>query len=116
MLEQKILAPKTKRSAVRDADPAPPDPQRRLMVVALVMLLVALGFVFYRDRDFWFPAGQTQETELDATNSSAASIVATQPTLAISKTSAPSAKSKHAVTSKKKTTSKTPVLSEPAVP
>ena len=29
--------------------------QRRLMVVALIMLLVSLAFVLYRDRDFWFP-------------------------------------------------------------
>lgn len=29
--------------------------QRRLMVVALMLLLVSLGFVLYRDRDFWFP-------------------------------------------------------------
>jgi TonB family protein len=35
--------------------------QRRMMVVALVLLLVALGFVLYRDRDFWFP--ETQEAE-----------------------------------------------------
>jgi TonB family protein len=36
--------------------PAAREPkQRRMMVVALVLLLVALGFVLYRDRDFWFP-------------------------------------------------------------
>ncbi|HET7891592.1 MAG TPA: TonB family protein [Candidatus Sulfotelmatobacter sp.] len=35
--------------------------QRRMMVAALVLLLVALGFVLYRDRDFWFP--DTQEAE-----------------------------------------------------
>lgn len=35
--------------------------QRRLMVIALALLLVALGFVLYRDRDFWFP--ETQEAE-----------------------------------------------------
>ena len=29
--------------------------QRRLMVVALMLLLVSLAFVLYRDRDFWFP-------------------------------------------------------------
>ena len=28
--------------------------QRRLMVVALMLLLVSLAFVLYRDRDFWF--------------------------------------------------------------
>lgn len=35
--------------------------QRRMMVLALVMLLVALGFVLYRDRDFWFP--DTEQVE-----------------------------------------------------
>jgi TonB family protein len=29
--------------------------QRRMMVVALSLLLVALALVIYRDRDFWFP-------------------------------------------------------------
>ena len=28
--------------------------QRRMMVIALTLLLVALGIVLYRDRDFWF--------------------------------------------------------------
>jgi protein TonB len=35
--------------------------QRRTMIIALALLLVALGFVLYRDRDFWFP--DTQEAE-----------------------------------------------------
>jgi TonB family protein len=35
--------------------------QRRMMIIALTLLLVALGFVLYRDRDFWFP--ETQEAE-----------------------------------------------------
>ncbi len=36
--------------------PKPDEPkQRRTMVVALTLLLVSLGFVLYRDRDFWFP-------------------------------------------------------------
>lgn len=41
--------------------PPPPQPvrrQQRLMVVALALLLMALGFVLYRDRDFWFPDAQ----------------------------------------------------------
>jgi protein TonB len=35
--------------------------QRRMMVVALTLLLVALGFVLYHDREFWFP--ETQEAQ-----------------------------------------------------
>jgi protein TonB len=37
--------------------------QRRRMVIALVMLLVALGLVFVKDRDFWFPASDFTESE-----------------------------------------------------
>src|SRR5438874_1907831 len=32
-----------------------PPRQQRLMATALSMLLVALAFVLYRERDFWFP-------------------------------------------------------------
>jgi len=32
-----------------------PLKQQRLMITALGLLLLALGFVLYRDRDFWFP-------------------------------------------------------------
>ena len=32
--------------------------QRRMMVIALALLIVALGFVLFRDRDFWFPDTQ----------------------------------------------------------
>lgn len=49
----------------RLADPLPRHPQeskqRRMMLVALTLLLIALGFVLYRDRDFWFP--DTQEAQ-----------------------------------------------------
>jgi protein TonB len=31
------------------------------MIIALVLLVVSLGFVLYRDRDFWFP--ETQEAD-----------------------------------------------------
>jgi periplasmic protein TonB len=51
----------------QDFLPAPVAPsahapkQRRMMIVALVLLIVALGFVLYRDRDFWFP--DTEEAD-----------------------------------------------------
>jgi len=57
------IVPKTDRR--RLAGPlsrSPQEPkQRRMMIVALALLLIALGFVLYRDRDFWFP--DTQEAE-----------------------------------------------------
>jgi protein TonB len=37
----------------------PEEPQQqRMMVIALALLLLALGFALYRDRDFWFPDTQ----------------------------------------------------------
>ena len=33
------------------------------MVIALVMLLVALGLVLVKDRDFWFAAPETADSE-----------------------------------------------------
>jgi len=67
MLELKPLVPNTERIVVREPHrPVAYDAkQRRLMVVALGMLLVALGFVLYRNRDFWFPDAQDQEAELE---------------------------------------------------
>lgn len=63
MLEFKDLNPKT--DGLLPAAPLAGNPeerkQRRMMVIALVLLLIALGFVLYRDRDFWFP--ETQEAE-----------------------------------------------------
>jgi TonB family protein len=63
MFEPKNLVPKTTHllSAAPRAHSAEERKQRRMMVIALVLLLVALGFVLYRDREFWAP--DTQETE-----------------------------------------------------
>ncbi len=49
------------------------------MVTALTLLLIALGFVLYQDRDFWFPETQQAEDQSQpatpvATGTSAASI------------------------------------------
>lgn len=38
--------------------------QRRRMVLALVLLLGALGLVLIRDRDFWFPAQDSADAEM----------------------------------------------------
>lgn len=57
------IVPKTDRRRLTDSHSrSPQEPkQRRMMLVALALLLIALGFVLYRDRDFWFP--DTQEAE-----------------------------------------------------
>jgi protein TonB len=72
---------------------APPAPlvvendlrQRRRMVIALVMLLIALGLVLIKDRDFWFPAADVADSEAvddsttESPNEPAATVAATQP-------------------------------------
>jgi protein TonB len=58
MLELKKFVPRFNRdlrSASRRPWASQDAKQRRLMVVALSLLLVALGFVIFQDRDFWFP-------------------------------------------------------------
>jgi len=64
MLDLKTLVPKFSRDLPADqrrsADPHELK-QRRLMAVALALLLVALGVVLYQDRNFWFP--DTREAE-----------------------------------------------------
>jgi protein TonB len=52
--------------------------QRRMMVIALTLLIVALGFVLFRDRDFWFP--DTQDAmDADAPASESATATALAP-------------------------------------
>lgn len=42
--------------------PATHEPkQRRMMSVALALLVIALGVVLYQDRDFWFPDTQSDD-------------------------------------------------------
>ncbi len=98
MLELKPLVPKTERIVVREPQrPVPYDAkQRRLMVVALAMLLVALGFVLYRNRDFWFPdADQEADSEQPVQNAPSATAPAQKTALpTVAKASSPAAKSK----------------------
>jgi periplasmic protein TonB len=60
MFDLDLFLAKTKRH--RLADPhsqRPVEPkQQRMMVIALALLIAALAFALYRDRDFWFPATQ----------------------------------------------------------
>jgi periplasmic protein TonB len=51
---------KTKRRLLADPhSQRPVEPkQQRMMVIALALLIAALAFALYRDRDFWFPATQ----------------------------------------------------------
>lgn len=62
MLELKPLPPKMVRQPLRSQQSE--RQQQRLMVVALTLLLAALAFVLYRDRDFWFPDAQEAQDQL----------------------------------------------------
>ena len=72
--------------------------QRRRMVIALVMLLVALGLVLIKDRDFWFPAPETTDSEVIDDTTPAAAEDTTQPAAPALTTPAsalPAAKKRH---------------------
>lgn len=53
--------------AGQDFLPSPKQPathepkQRRMMTIALALLVIALGVVLYQDRDFWFPDTQADD-------------------------------------------------------
>jgi len=61
MLDQKTGVPKSGRHLLSAGSSANSPRQQRLMLMALVLLLISLAFVLYRDRDFWFP--DTQEAD-----------------------------------------------------
>jgi len=65
MFDLRSIIPKTDRAFLADSFRiAPEDPkQRKLMLASLCLLLVALGIVLWRNRDFWFP--DEQEAEFD---------------------------------------------------
>jgi TonB family protein len=68
MLEPKarIVRPKFKESGHPGAPRSAEPKQRRAMEIALTLLLVALGFVIYHDRDFWFPPSQESQEADDS--------------------------------------------------
>ena len=55
MLDQKTGVPKPGQRLLPGTASSGSPRQRRLMLAALVLLLVSLVAVLYRDRDFWFP-------------------------------------------------------------
>ena len=70
MLEQLERHETQEQLVVPQLEIAPPVPvvendqrQRRRMVIALVMLLVALGLVLVKDREFWFPVADVADSE-----------------------------------------------------
>jgi TonB family protein len=49
---------------------SPAQRQQHLMILALTLLLVALGSVLYWDRDFWFPDSEAESQTADQTEPS----------------------------------------------
>jgi len=45
-----------------------------MMVIALTLLLISLGFVLYRDRDFWFPDAEVAQDQPQQTAPAAAPV------------------------------------------
>lgn len=62
MLDQKTGVPKSGQHLLPGASSAHSPRQRRLMLAALVLLLISLSLVLYRDRDFWFPDTEEADT------------------------------------------------------
>jgi TonB family protein len=91
MYEPKDLIPKSARRFLATPQLRGPEEskQRSMMVIALTLLLVALVFVLYRDRDFWFPETQEAEQQIP----SAPATTAAQPSV-LPKTTLADAKSK----------------------
>jgi TonB family protein len=96
----------------------PQDPkQRKLMVSSLCLLLLALGIVLWRNRDFWFPDTPEAETDEPVERSPAANIAPAQPPAAMAKPAIKAkakTKAKHQVAVAAKSPA-TPAPARPAV-
>jgi protein TonB len=81
MFELNKLVPKNQRllPAAPSARNSEERKQRRMMVIALTLLLTALGFVLYRDRDFWFPDTEQAEEQPQPATPSVATTTAALP-------------------------------------
>jgi len=94
------LTPKSEPLVVSGPRSRSDDPkQRQLMLAALALLMVALCFVLYRDRDFWFPDAQEAQLDDPAETAPAASSPAATTTAPAKDTSALVASTSDASTS-----------------
>jgi TonB family protein len=87
MFDLRSIIPKTDRAFLADSlRIAPEDPkQRKLMLASLCLLLVALGFVLWRNRDFWFPDEQDAEFDEPIESSPVPKADPAQPRASVSK-------------------------------
>lgn len=103
MFDLRSIIPKTDRASLADSlRIAPEDPkQRKLMLASLCLLLVALGFVLWRNRDFWFPDEQEAEFDEPIENSPVAKSLPVHPPASVAKSplaATPHLRRKHKVT------------------
>jgi TonB family protein len=63
MLDQKTGVSKPGQRLLRGKASSKSPRQQQLMLTAFVLLLIALGFVLYRDRDFWFPDSEEADSQ-----------------------------------------------------
>ena len=90
MLDPNSGAPKSGQRLLTGVSSSHSPRQRRLMLAALVLLLVSLAVVLYRDSDFWFPDTQEADAELlspsgTSDGSPAAAAPASSPAVATSR-------------------------------
>ncbi len=112
MLELKTLVEKLDRRPTSPGFSHSPEPkQRRMMITALALLLAALAFVLYHDRDFWFP--ETQEAQANTQPQPATPAARATPTQGIA-TNSPSPSSKRSHTTKPQAKASPPSEADPA--
>ena len=63
MLDEKARTPRTSRRLLPGETLSKSPRQKRVMLIALLLLHVSLALVLYRDRDFWFPDGNSTKKE-----------------------------------------------------
>jgi TonB family protein len=117
MFELKPFGSRIKQLQATPRSPNPREPQqRRMMVIALTMLLIALGFVLYHDRDFWFPG--TQEAADQTQPQPMASAISPTPTQAAApKPIPPLHKKSHGTKSQPKTSASSDLATaDPSAP
>lgn len=91
MSNLKTILPKPDRAFLAKSRPRASEDatQRRLMIGSLCLLLLALGIVLWRDRDFWFPdtpeAESAQPVERSPVSSPVAKLAPVQPSAAVAK-------------------------------
>jgi protein TonB len=103
MSELQTIVPKTDRSFLADGRKiAPEDPkQRKLMLGSLCLLLLALGFVLWHNREFWFPETAETDSESPVQVTSDPKVAATKQPPAVMKPASP-AKAKMRATARPK--------------